>query len=195
MNACTAIVGINWGDEGKGRMVDLLTESFDVVIRYQGGANAGHTVINQFGEFEIHALPSGVFRKGVVNVIGNGVALDPEKLLDEIRSIQEKGVSITGVDCSTLKPLDEEMLRTCCSRNIPLFAVEEEQEIGGFGSELLRICSQEHLQPLTRVIGLPDRFIGHGDMTSLYRELGLLPQQLAERLLTMIKETDGNKHA
>ena len=95
MNACTAIVGINWGDEGKGRMVDLLTESFDVVIRYQGGANAGHTVINQFGEFEIHALPSGVFRKGVVNVIGNGVALDPEKLLDEIRSIQEKGVSIT----------------------------------------------------------------------------------------------------
>ena len=95
MNACTAIVGINWGDEGKGRMVDLLTESFDVVIRYQGGANAGHTVINQFGEFEIHALPSGVFRKGVVNVIGNGVALDPEKLLDEIRSIQDKGVAIT----------------------------------------------------------------------------------------------------
>ena len=95
MNACTAIVGINWGDEGKGRMVDLLTEAFDVVIRYQGGANAGHTVINQFGEFEIHALPSGVFRKGVVNVIGNGVALDPEMLMREIWSIQEKGVSIT----------------------------------------------------------------------------------------------------
>ena len=95
MNACTAIVGINWGDEGKGRMVDLLTEAFDVVIRYQGGGNAGHTVINQFGEFEIHSLPSGVFRKGVVNVIGNGVALDPEKLLGEIRQIQDKGVSIT----------------------------------------------------------------------------------------------------
>ena len=95
MNACTAIVGINWGDEGKGRMVDLLTEAFDVVIRYQGGANAGHTVINQFGEFEIHALPSGVFRKEVVNVIGNGVALDPEMLMREIWSIQEKGVAIT----------------------------------------------------------------------------------------------------
>ena len=95
MNACTAIVGINWGDEGKGRMVDLLTEAFDVVIRYQGGGNAGHTVINQFGQFEIHGLPSGVFRKGVVNVIGNGVALDPEKLLEEIRTLQEKGVSIT----------------------------------------------------------------------------------------------------
>ncbi len=95
MNACTAIVGINWGDEGKGRMVDLLTEAFDVVIRYQGGANAGHTVINQYGEFEIHALPSGVFRKGVMNVIGNGVALDPEMLMREIRSIQDKGVAIT----------------------------------------------------------------------------------------------------
>ena len=95
MNACTAIVGINWGDEGKGRMVDLLTEAFDIVIRYQGGGNAGHTVINQFGEFEIHSLPSGVFRKGVVNVIGNGAALDPEKLLYEIRQIQDKGVSIT----------------------------------------------------------------------------------------------------
>ena len=95
MNACTAIVGINWGDEGKGRMVDLLTEAFDVVIRYQGGANAGHTVINQFGEFEIHALPSGIFRKGVVNVIGNGVALDPEKLMEEMRILQDKGVSIT----------------------------------------------------------------------------------------------------
>ena len=95
MNACTAIVGINWGDEGKGRMVDLLTEAFDIVVRYQGGGNAGHTVVNQFGVFEIHSLPSGVFRKGVVNVIGNGVALDPEMLLAEIRTLQEKGVSIT----------------------------------------------------------------------------------------------------
>ena len=95
MNACTAIVGVNWGDEGKGRMVDLMTEAFDIVIRYQGGGNAGHTVVNQFGQFEIHALPSGVFRKDVVNVIGNGVALDPEKLLKEIRELQEKGVSIT----------------------------------------------------------------------------------------------------
>ena len=93
--ACTAIVGINWGDEGKGRMVDLLTESFDVVVRYQGGGNAGHTVINRYGQFMLHMLPSGVFRKGVVNVIGNGVALDPEHLITEIRELQNKGVSIT----------------------------------------------------------------------------------------------------
>ena len=65
--ACTAIVGINWGDEGKGRMVDLLTENFDVVVRFQGGGNAGHTIVNRYGEFMLHLLPSGVFRKDVVN--------------------------------------------------------------------------------------------------------------------------------
>ena len=90
-----AIVGINWGDEGKGRMVDLLTESYDIVIRYQGGGNAGHTVINEYGKFALHLLPSGVFRKEVVNVLGNGVALDPENLWVEIQDVVSKGVSIT----------------------------------------------------------------------------------------------------
>ena len=61
-----AIVGVNWGDEGKGRMVDLLTESYDIGIRYQGGGNSGHTVINEYGKFALHLLPSGIFRKGVV---------------------------------------------------------------------------------------------------------------------------------
>ena len=95
MDAGTAIVGINWGDEGKGRMVDLLTESFDVVVRFQGGGNAGHTVINKYGEFMLHLLPSGVFRPNVVNVLGNGVALDPEHLINEIKTLQDKGVDIT----------------------------------------------------------------------------------------------------
>lgn len=90
-----AIVGINWGDEGKGRMVDLLTEDFDVVVRYQGGGNAGHTVINEYGKFALHLLPSGIFRKGVVNILGNGVALDPENLWTEIEDVASKGVSIT----------------------------------------------------------------------------------------------------
>ena len=94
MSNC-AIVGINWGDEGKGRMVDLLTEKFDIVVRYQGGGNAGHTVINEFGKFALHLLPSGVFRKGVVNVLGNGVALDPENLMKEIDDVTSKGVAIT----------------------------------------------------------------------------------------------------
>ncbi|MBQ8835518.1 MAG: adenylosuccinate synthase [Oscillospiraceae bacterium] len=93
--ANTAIVGINWGDEGKGRMVDLLTEDFDIVIRYQGGGNAGHTVINEYGKFALHLLPSGIFRKGVVNILGNGVALDPENLWIEIEDVTAKGVPIT----------------------------------------------------------------------------------------------------
>ena len=93
--ACTAIVGINWGDEGKGRMVDLLTEDFDVVVRFQGGANAGHTVINEHGAISLHLLPSGVCRKGVMNVLGNGVALDPENLLREIKDLKSKGITVT----------------------------------------------------------------------------------------------------
>ncbi len=90
-----AIVGINWGDEGKGRMVDLLTRDYDVVVRYQGGGNAGHTVINEYGKFALHLLPSGIFRPGVVNILRNGVALDAENLAAEIQNVTERGVSIT----------------------------------------------------------------------------------------------------
>ena len=90
-----AIVGINWGDEGKGRMVDLLTEDYDVVVRFQGGGNAGHTVINEYGKFALHLLPSGIFRQGVVNILGNGVALDPENLWKEMEEVMSQGVALT----------------------------------------------------------------------------------------------------
>ena len=90
-----AIVGINWGDEGKGRMVDLLTEDYDVVVRFQGGGNAGHTVINEKGKFALHLLPSGIFRDGVVNILGNGVALDPENLWNEMQEVMNQGVDLT----------------------------------------------------------------------------------------------------
>ena len=90
-----AIVGINWGDEGKGRMVDYLTDHFDVVVRYQGGGNAGHTVVNDKGKFALHLLPSGIFREGVVNILGNGVALDCENLYNEIETLRAAGVAIT----------------------------------------------------------------------------------------------------
>ena len=89
-----AVVGVNWGDEGKGRMVDLLTENYDIVVRYQGGGNAGHTVVNEKGKFALHLLPSGILRDGVVNVLGNGVALDPENLLKEIREVTSQQVAI-----------------------------------------------------------------------------------------------------
>ena len=90
-----AIVGINWGDEGKGRMVDYLSQRFDVVVRYQGGGNAGHTVINNMGKFALHLLPSGVFHKGVMNILGNGVALDCENLLSEIETLRAAGVPVS----------------------------------------------------------------------------------------------------
>ncbi len=91
----SAIVGINWGDEGKGRMVDLLTADYDCVVRYQGGGNAGHTVINEYGKFALHLIPSGIFRRDVVNILGNGVALDPENLWNEIETLRKAGVEIT----------------------------------------------------------------------------------------------------
>ncbi len=90
-----AIVGVNWGDEGKGRMVDLIARDYDVVVRYQGGNNAGHTVINEFGKFALHLIPSGVFRPGVVNVLGNGTVIDPEKLLEEMQNLRASGVEIS----------------------------------------------------------------------------------------------------
>ena len=93
----TAVVGANWGDEGKGKITDMLAQQADIVIRYQGGANAGHTIKNEYGKFALHTLPSGAFSKGVVNVIGNGVALNVRQVLKEIREITEKGVPATNL--------------------------------------------------------------------------------------------------
>jgi adenylosuccinate synthase len=87
-----AIVGANWGDEGKGKITDMLAETSDVVIRFQGGANAGHTIINDYGRFALHILPSGSFYPHVTNIIGNGVALDIRKLVAELKSITDQGV-------------------------------------------------------------------------------------------------------
>ena len=87
-----AVVGANWGDEGKGKITDMLASDADMVIRFQGGANAGHTIINEYGKFALHLLPSGSFNKNVVNMIGNGVALDIPELFKELNDIVEKGV-------------------------------------------------------------------------------------------------------
>ena len=94
MSNC-AIVGINWGDEGKGRMVDLIASDYDIVCRYQGGNNAGHTIVNEYGKFALHLIPSGICLSGVVNVLGNGVVIDLESLCGEIETLQKAGVSVT----------------------------------------------------------------------------------------------------
>lgn len=94
MSNC-AIVGVNWGDEGKGRMVDLLAENYDIVIRYQGGSNAGHTVINSFGKFALNLIPSGIFHTKTVNVLGNGTVIDLEHLCGEIKKLEAAGITIS----------------------------------------------------------------------------------------------------
>ncbi|MDD6347118.1 MAG: adenylosuccinate synthase [Lachnospiraceae bacterium] len=88
----TAIVGANWGDEGKGKITDMLAEKADIIVRFQGGANAGHTIVNNYGRFALHTLPSGVFYDHTTSVIGNGVALNVPKVISEINEIVSQGV-------------------------------------------------------------------------------------------------------
>lgn len=123
-----AIVGANWGDEGKGKITDMMATESDVVVRFQGGANAGHTIKNQYGKFALHMLPSGVFNQNVTNVIGGGVALDIPKLLRELEALVGQGVP---------KPRLMVSLRT--QMVMPyhvLFDQYEEERLGGrsFGS-------------------------------------------------------------
>lgn len=87
-----AIVGANWGDEGKGKITDVLAQESDIVIRFQGGSNAGHTIINNYGKFALHQLPSGVFHQHILNIIGNGVAFSVENFVKEMKSLEERGV-------------------------------------------------------------------------------------------------------
>lgn len=92
-----AIVGANWGDEGKGKITDMMSQEADIVIRFQGGANAGHTIVNKYGKFALHTLPSGVFYDHTTSIIGNGVALDIPVLFKEINDITSKGVPMPKI--------------------------------------------------------------------------------------------------
>ena len=92
----TAVVGLQWGDEGKGKVVDLLTAEHDVVVRYNGGANAGHTVVIGDQKYAIHLIPSGILSPGKISVIGNGVVVDPATLLQEIEGLRERGIEVSG---------------------------------------------------------------------------------------------------
>lgn len=87
-----AIVGANWGDEGKGKITDVLANDSDIVIRFQGGANAGHTIVNDYGKFALHQLPSGVFHQNITNIIGNGVAFSVENFVKEMAHLKDRGV-------------------------------------------------------------------------------------------------------
>lgn len=123
-----AIVGANWGDEGKGKITDMLGEASDIIVRFQGGSNAGHTIINEYGKFALHLLPSGVFHEHTTCVIGNGVALNIPYLLDEVKSIEERGVP-------TPRLLVSDRAQLLMPYHI-LFDTYEEERLGGksFGS-------------------------------------------------------------
>ncbi|MCI5585498.1 MAG: adenylosuccinate synthetase, partial [Lachnospiraceae bacterium] len=87
-----AIVGANWGDEGKGKITDMLAKEADIIVRFQGGANAGHTIVNKYGKFALHIVPSGIFYDHTTSIIGNGVALNIPKLFEELESLKSQGV-------------------------------------------------------------------------------------------------------
>jgi len=123
-----AIVGANWGDEGKGKITDMLAEKSDIVIRFQGGANAGHTIINKYGKFALHSLPSGIFYPHTTNIIGNGVALNIRSFSDEINALRERGVPEPKIIIS-------ERVQVVMPYHILFDAYEEERLAGkAFGS-------------------------------------------------------------
>lgn len=123
-----AVVGANWGDEGKGKITDMMADQADVVVRFQGGANAGHTIVNQYGKFALHTLPSGVFHQNITNIIGNGVALNIPVLIGELKSVTDQNV-----------PAPNLLISDRCQIVMPyhiLFDQYEEERLGGksFGS-------------------------------------------------------------
>lgn len=123
-----AVVGANWGDEGKGKITDMLAKEADIIIRFQGGANAGHTIVNDYGKFALHTLPSGVFYGHTTSIIGNGVALNIPVLIKEISSITEKNVPMPKI-------LVSDRAQVVMPYHI-LFDQYEEERLGGksFGS-------------------------------------------------------------
>ncbi|HMS35247.1 MAG TPA: adenylosuccinate synthase [Ignavibacteria bacterium] len=99
-NNLTVLVGLQWGDEGKGRMVDYLAQNVDIVARYQGGNNAGHTVVNQFGTFKLHLIPSGIFNDKVINILGPGMVIDIEALSEELTELEKSGIDTKNIRIS-----------------------------------------------------------------------------------------------
>lgn len=164
----TAIVGINWGDEGKGRMVDLLSSQFDVVIRYQGGNNAGHTVINQRGKFILNLLPSGILCPETVNVMGPGMVIDVEHLFGEVQRLRDAGIEITP---NNLKISDRATI--CMPYHKLLDCLEEERladkKFGSTRRGIAPVYSDKYMKKTVRM----------GDL--------LHPEALAEKLADLME--------
>ena len=159
----TSIVGTNWGDEGKGRMVDLLSKNYDIVVRYQGGNNAGHTVINEKGKFIMNLMPSGILRDETVNVLGPGIVIDLEHLFGEAMKLREAGIEISP---DHLKISDR---ATICMPYHKLLDGLEEDRLGDkkFGSTRRGIAPVYADKYMKKALRMEDLF----HMDSLYEKL------------------------
>ncbi len=186
-----AIVGANWGDEGKGKLTDMMAQESDIVIRFQGGANAGHTIVNHYGKFALHTLPSGVFYDHTTNIIGNGVALDVPRLFKEVGEITGRGV-----------PMPKLLISDRAQMVMPyhiLFDQYEEERLGkaSFGStksgiapfysdkyakigfQVQELFDEEELKvKIDRVLGQKNILLEH-----LYHKPPIDPQELFNTLM------------
>ena len=170
-----AIVGANWGDEGKGKLTDVLAEHSDLVVRFQGGANAGHTIINQFGKFALHLLPSGIFHSQVLNLIGPGVALDPEAFLSELEGVLSRGIAHPRLGIS-------DRAQVLMDFHILLDTLEEER-LGGrkFGSTKSGIApfyADKYAKTGIQVCQLLDKDLLHERLTASVEKKNVLLEHL-----------------
>jgi adenylosuccinate synthase len=136
---CSAVVGLQWGDEGKGKAVDILAAQHDAVVRYNGGANAGHSVVVKGERFSLHLIPSGILYPGKLAIIGNGVVVDPWKLVEEVEGLKKRGVDTSGLVCSSrahavlpYHKIEDGLREDLLKRNAAALAVDERgvSEIG-----------------------------------------------------------------
>ena len=191
----TAVVGANWGDEGKGKITDMLAENSDIIIRYQGGANAGHTIVNHYGKFALHTMPSGIFYSHTTSIIGNGVALNVPVFFREMQSIIEKGVPKPRV-------LISDRAQMVMSYHILLDTCEEERLAGrSFGSTRSGIApfySDKYAKSGIQVSELSDMdalrakvenicTLKNVVLTNLYHKEPLRPDDIMEELRTYQK--------
>ncbi len=188
----TAVVGANWGDEGKGKITDMLAQKADIIVRFQGGANAGHTIVNKYGKFALHTLPSGIFYGHTTSVIGNGVALNVPVLFRELKEITEKGVPMPKI-------LISDRAQMVMSYHILLDRCEEERLAGrSFGSTQSGIApfySDKYAKIGIQVSELSDRkaleekvrnicTLKNVMLTGLYGKEPLNPDKIMEELET-----------
>ena len=168
-----AVVGANWGDEGKGKITDMLAEDSDIIIRFQGGSNAGHTIINDYGKFALHLLPSGVFYNHTTSVIGNGVALNIPYLVEELESLTSRNVPMPKI-------LVSDRAQILMPYHMLLDAYEEER-LGGksFGFQVSELFDEEGLkEKVYRVVETKNVLIEH-----LYHKEKLDPEEIYQTLL------------